>query len=372
MTQNKRRVRLSTQFVRGPILGSAAATASLSSTTGTVSVVSLTGNNQSLGTSSTISIYATPQTAGGIQVTGQTVTWSSASLSIASPGPDSATDPHQVTVYSGLTLGTTTLTATCNGVQSSVATVSVSAGAFNRPVSHNTLLNLSMDTTVGLGFATNSLWNDPTYLSVVSRTDGPESPPNSYRFSWPAGFTDTSPAAKGSKGYTPVREVYVRVRHSIDTPWDYHDSGTNKLFYIGIQGSLTDNEITCSVVGTNQNTAVVKAGCNVAGMSPPSTLPNNVFSGSTYTLGDWHLIECLMTSNSLTAGVPNSDGTLKLWVNGTLYASYTTMKFNTTVVSSTTVMFSTFNLNPTWGGQNSTPKAQTDYMYFDHIYVSGI
>jgi len=58
-----------------------------------------------------------------------------------------------------------------------------------------------------------------------------------------------------------------------------------------------------------------------------------------------------------------ADGQVRWWVDGVLAANYTNAKLRGD-------MFSEFHFSPVWGGLGGT-KARDEYLWVDHIYLSG-
>jgi hypothetical protein len=90
----------------------------------------------------------------------------------------------------------------------------------------------------------------------------------------------------------------------------------------------------------------------------------NVNTSKVMTVGPWHHWEWEMELNTLGS----SNGVFKWWVDGTLITSYSDVVY---ITSGNTFGFYNYRWNPTWGGQGGT-KTRNDYMYMDHIYISGV
>jgi hypothetical protein len=87
-------------------------------------------------------------------------------------------------------------------------------------------------------------------------------------------------------------------------------------------------------------------------------------TGKPITVGSWHQIEVEQRLNTLG----QSDGVLRIWVDGVNVISRTDMTF---VTSSNAAGFNSWRWEPTWGG-GLTPHVGTDYISLDHVYLSGI
>jgi len=92
-------------------------------------------------------------------------------------------------------------------------------------------------------------------------------------------------------------------------------------------------------------------------------LNQNVNRTMLMTAGVWHRWEAVFELNTMG----QANGIFKMWIDGTQTHNYT----NVTYITPTTPNgFNFFKWNPTWGGSGGT-RTRTDYMYIDHVYISG-
>jgi hypothetical protein len=78
--------------------------------------------------------------------------------------------------------------------------------------------------------------------------------------------------------------------------------------------------------------------------------------------GQWHRLEFVIGTN--TPGV--RDGVAKIWLDGTLVASYSDIAWS---ASGSRSLIDQFEISPIWGGVNDQLQT-TQYLYFDHVYAS--
>lgn len=242
----------------------------------------------------------------------------------------------------------------------------------NEPASlrDSMMLDLNMSSkTLGTGFAYSQGWQSGN-VTIESDPGAPRSAPGVLEYAYNVGFSDQ----QGSPGSSSVRwsgggrkTVYVSYWVKIKSPWQYHSTGVNKLFFIGSNAQDANNaEFVCSVLGANETVAQLR--CAVQG-------PLNTGGGTTsgyytanratpgFALNKWHRIEVLLGRN--TGGQPN--GTMKWWVDGELIGEHTNVLYHPTGDA----LFDAITLNPNWGGNAMQLKTQRDAIYLDHVYVSG-
>ena len=97
------------------------------------------------------------------------------------------------------------------------------------------------------------------------------------------------------------------------------------------------------------------------------TPTKNVGTSAAFTAGAWHHIEMVFILND--DGLSN--GVYKMWDNGVLTHNYSNVRMVGTAYG-TTAGFRELHFDPVWGGVNGTYKSRDDFMYIDHIKVSGI
>ena len=120
-----------------------------------VATVQLSQNSLSLTVGATATVVATPLDADGVALTGRTVSWSSGDLTIATVSESG--------IVTAVAAGTTTITATCEGISSSV-TVTVSAVSGDAARGQNGSM---------ASFVADNVFSDGTEFQLVSITGDP-------------------------------------------------------------------------------------------------------------------------------------------------------------------------------------------------------
>lgn len=82
-------------------------------------------------------------------------------------------------------------------------------------------------------------------------------------------------------------------------------------------------------------------------------------------VGVWHHFETYMKLNT----IGQANGVWRWWLDGVLLGEYTNMEF---VNASRSAGFFGRTYDAVWGGSGGTAKARTDYLWLDHMYISGI
>ena len=83
-------------------------------------------------------------------------------------------------------------------------------------------------------------------------------------------------------------------------------------------------------------------------------------------VGQWHRVEILMELGSSPGA---TDGVLRIWVDGTMVHDWTDVAYNSP--SNPSGFYQKHN-SPTWGGGSSPIKTRDDWIYYDHMYMSGV
>lgn len=203
-------------------------------------------------------------------------------------------------------------------------------------------------------------------LSLVQDASAPKSPPNVARLRYPRGFTSGGNSPGGSEvALRGTRRLYVAHWIKLSSNWQGHYSGVNKHYHIWVDGV---NKVVAASVGEGsdplqpqmrlQGLAGRYHGHEDANLSP------NLVPSALFARGVWHKWETV-----LYAGTPgNADGTVDFYLDGRKIGSYSGIPFVRRGGSS---RFSLFKWDPTWGGVGGPAIAADQYMYLDHIYISG-
>jgi hypothetical protein len=342
-----------------------------------------------------LQLSATVRTPSGVPLTGQTVTWASSNAAVATVSADSGDETHTVTVM-GVSVGTATISAT-SGATTTTAPVSVTVGTYpapsrpNEPVGYTRLFEWQMDGvpatdgTLPTGqygvLAGDGYYFDygTDHLSIVADATAPLSPPNVLAVKYTAGlapgYFDGRFGAWNAGATVEYTEMYEQGYFKLvgnGGTWQIPSPGFKMLGYWG----------------TGEDPAVVGATQVYNVVSKADDINEPAGSFSTFTLsiraqgpiswakkanenltkkiavGVWHQYELRMVTNTL--GVSN--GVLQFWLDGTRILNHADIIYRTVANPHT---FFGKGFAPIWGGSGGTPLATTQYVYFDHLYISG-
>ena len=321
--------------------GSAAPVASVS--------VSPTSVSQTAGT--TQQLAATLKDASGNALTGRPVTWASSNPAVASVSGSG--------LESSVTAGSATVTATSEG-QSGTATVTVtvlppppppppppSTGWTNQPGGYSTVTDQAWDGLTTLGW--NSMYNTNGYATIVGDATAPLSPGNVIQYKYPSGFVAGSAPATEWHALPSLTHAYVGLWWKASNPWQGNPTGVNKIQYLF---SNSQGSIFLCMYGSPGGPYELR-------VFPQFTVSQDVWltpnvNHVPVTLGQWHKIEWVVDYNG---------GVVKWWLDGQLIGSYTGIPMPSTPLVE-------YHLTPVWGGVDGV-KSETDYYWYDHVYISG-
>jgi hypothetical protein len=198
---------------------------------------------------------------------------------------------------------------------------------------------------------------DNTPWRLVDDPSAPLSPPSVLRHRYKVGL-------QGGDGYPPI-ELPINVAELFfgfwvrigPVPFQYPDSNHLKYLYV-LQEDAQERR--------NALTLIAEGGRNQPLQAHHEVAQDYIPSGGWYrhgvgmTDGEWQKVECYVKKSS-ARGV--ADGILRLWINGVQALNVTSAHFSD-------ANWSQFHMDPVWGGSGGVLQ-QEQYMYFDHIYLSG-
>ncbi len=291
---------------------------------------------------------ATLKDAAGNVLTGRTVTWSSSAPTVASV---TATG-----LVAGLLAGSATIMATSEG-QSGTAAVTVTTsppppppppGWPNAP-GYPTITDQPWDLLTALGWNLNNGGGNAT-ISVDAAA--PLSAPSVIQFRYPAGFTGGSAPATAWRGLPNLRRIFVGLWWKASSPWQGHSSNVNKIQFMF---PSSGGDIYMAMYGAPGGPYELRVLPQFPGLPSNWFVPN--VTQVPVTLGQWHRIEWLIDYGT------GGNGVLQWWLDGVLLGDYR----NVTYPSGGLIEY---QLSPTWGGIGDV-KAQTDYFWYDHVFITG-
>ena len=234
-------------------------------------------------------------------------------------------------------------------------TISIINGTFTFP-GLNLPVNMTLDEELAYDDAGDLLTPGPNSTADFdgSAISPPESPPEVVRFVYPEGIEDGGVGNNRTDVVSNAVKVYIAVNFYYSDPFQFHISNTKFLYFYktGGGGSL--------VVGFKPITSDRDGEFQVTWDPQVSGSGDSGNSGDVgLARGQWHYMEVLAVMNTATS---EDDGILKIWLDGTLIKSSTTMTYGT----SGTLTWFKWNLDPYFGGSAFDPTDQVQYLYVDH------
>lgn len=346
-------------------VSSFAAVTVLTTPTGTVVV---TPGSVTVNLGATANFSATVRDPSGQILTGRAISWLSSQPFVATIDSNG--------VATALGPGSTTITASSGGINGS-ATLTVPGGSSQVDLSRqpanmtpltdrpfNTQATSLSDVADAEGWAS----SESKYLSTFSITSDPSAPrsPSSVaQLVYPAGMPrdpnlSYSPVTAWIPTPAGTHRVYVSIWLKISSNWRGHNSQANKLMEVFIA-----NHPHCVLGLVGSGNAPLRPSIAING-GPDSRegeyLPSNVAPSVTFSRGDWHRLEMVITAN--TPGV--GDGEATWWMDGQLLGDYRNVMW---VGAAEANHWIQLELQPIWGGRNDQ-LVVTQYLWVDHIYAS--
>ena len=327
-----------------------------------VATVSVSPATASIAVGATQAFTVVLKDAQGNVLTGRSVTWSSSAPTIAILSVTG--------VATGLLAGSSTITATSEG-QSGTATLTVTllppppppSGTWPNEPTGMTLLSDQQWNSLG-SWQLND--NSAGATSLVTLSGLPFSPSGALQDLSPIGMTGGGDAIGPGRAdfFIPAAqqptEIYVGLWVKLSAPFQPHSSGVQKIMYVHDNNGVNFSALWLEIYGT-------AAPFRASLVNQFSGCPTGRFDPNVTTTpigpGEWHRYEMYLKMASTGS---SSDGVLKVWVDGVLNVSRTdvcTMGSNATRMESV-------RLSGMWGGIGDA-KTETDYLWYDHTYVSG-
>jgi hypothetical protein len=250
----------------------------------------------------------------------------------------------------------------------SVAIVSPGAFRVNEPTGYSPLVDHDFSTMTGWSNYTNSA-PQPSATTGTDATE-PVSPSSMVTITLPINMASGPfPGREFSTG--DRSELYVSFIYRIDSPYDYHSSTVNKLFFIKTDQSASNNQVVVTLKGGSEGGAQVRATCqDPSNVGQPGWSADyftvNTGEAGTFALGTWHEIEVIVRQS--TGGLFNGD--LEWWVDGTKLGNHlNVVKYKST---GDAVFRSVFAQMYRGGNPASDPMDATALVKFGHLYASGV
>lgn len=338
-----------------------------------VATVALSPGSVTLDAGKTATVTATLKDAAGNVLTGRSITWSSSNSGVATVSASG--------VVTAVASGSATVTATSDGKSATMAvTVTtpvtnppVQGGKWNEPSGLTPLLHANGTTTnLGSSLFYGAGWTNPSRLAVVADAEAPNG--SALEFRWPQGHGDGSPAMAAWSNWGsspgPQSELYFRVVVKWSPNWDFHTSGTSKIWYFGM--AQPGYQATKWFIGWQAQ----DERRNAYDFGPPgyflavdqSEAPPVQYgqeAGKLLAPGQYYVLEVWLKAQS-AGNVP--DGEIKMWLDGKQLLHRTGQNF--LPLAGGDARFNGVQLYPYWGGTGDTKKVD-DWMRWGEFYMAG-
>jgi hypothetical protein len=313
-----------------------------------VATVTVTPATASIQRGATQQLTAVLADAGGNVLTGRTIAWSSSGMGVATV---SATG-----LVTGVAAGSATITATSEG-RSDTTAVTVTAPPPtawpNEPSGFIVIEDTGWETgTLGNWYRIFTSADKP--INVAAITGSPIGESRALQIDYPQGHV--------GGGGTELRydiptlhrgtEIYVGYYVQVNSAWQGHNSGINKMVYLHDGGSVF-SAMWYEMFGSGSNPLDFYV-VNQSG-SGPAGFHENV-NQITFTRGQWHKVEIYQKQGGA------NDGIVRVWVDGVL-------AIDRSDVDTRTTPFDNITISGIWGGIDDR-KNQADFMRFDRIRIS--
>jgi hypothetical protein len=224
-------------------------------------------------------------------------------------------------------------------------------------------------------------WSNPTTTNYsAAAVSTPSGDGKALRILWPAGLASgKDPGRFSTWDATSItsakrfREVYVSFNARIERSDFENQAVGTKLFYFSYGNTNQVNDAFLMLRNGTGGQAIQQEMELTMYVSPTDDREGgsypyrqNVNSTLKFRAGDWQFVEV-----QVKLGTPNqSDGQVRVWINGTLITDHRGVKFLDTDYDFTQGVFG-LQWSPVWGGVGGT-RTRDDSMVVDNLYASGI
>lgn len=198
-------------------------------------------------------------------------------------------------------------------------------------------------------------------FTIVEDGTAPHSCCTIARMRYQAGHrSGTAPATVQTLAFKPpVEQIYVSIWARISENWFGNQSGTNKMFFLGIRSA---NTIFLSAEGSGNGP--LEPQIRLQGIPDERRRLRPNVRQVRLTRGKWQHWEFHFKLND--PGAPN--GTARMWIDGQPVTEVHDILFRARDAPS--LKWWIFHWSPTYGGGGASPGVE-QYLDFDHVYVSG-
>lgn len=202
-------------------------------------------------------------------------------------------------------------------------------------------------------------WRSHSDLTIVTDTDAPRSPSSVGQALFPAGWTGGYAPIWSEEGITSAgkTELYVSFWLKLSDNWQGHPVNDKLLYF----WTHEDPVVFPVYVGGGDAPLHTQVRIQDVPDGARNLRPN--VTDVTIRRGEWHRWEVLVVSNTGDA----ADGEIHWWLDGRKVGEHRDVRFGT---SSQSKIWNYVSWRPVWGGAGSEIQ-EDQYMWMDHIYVSG-
>lgn len=313
----------------------------------------------SLNPGETTQATATTRDANNNVLTGRAIAWSSDNTAAATVSGSG--------LVTAVAVGTAHIIATSEGQSGNATLTVVAAPPPPPPGSSNEPSGMTLITERAFNALNEPGWNDasgagsspPGSITIFQDATAPKSPSNVLRATYPTGFTSGGDGPGSSDFFlNRPRTLYVSYWARLSSNWYGHDSGVNKQFYAYANGvPVMYMDASCVYNGAITPRIALQ---DTKSNGTSDLLPNLVPSARIIR-GQWYHIEVVLVGN--TAGV--KDGSVDWYLDGVHIGSYS-VQWQTGAAT-----WNLFHYTTIWGGVGGPTVPATQYMDWDHVYLSG-
>jgi len=233
----------------------------------------------------------------------------------------------------------------------------------NEPIDFIMITERSFDSLEENGWGYIS-YTSPDNYKIVSDVSAPYSPNNIGQITYVAGRGGGGEPAKTYVNWNPSKpkKLYVSSWIKLSDNWQGHDTLINKLFYAQIGEGNVLSRFFLHARGANSGTLSPCGMTQGTPLGDQRLLCPNLGSAN-IERGMWHQYELLLVDNT----GDNYDGEYHLWVDGVKVAEYKDIIWTN---GTERKGWRGFEWTPIWGGIGDVIE-QEQYMWMDHVYISG-
>lgn len=209
--------------------------------------------------------------------------------------------------------------------------------------------------------------NSSNKATLVTLAGLPFSPSGALQYEYPVGMLDGGQDNLGpgrADYYFPSSqqptEAYVGLWVKLSNPYQPDSSGVQKYMYLHDNNGIFFSALWFEIYGPDAGSYRVSLVNQFHGCTDVRIDPN--VTQTAIQPGEWHKYEAYV---KLATTPVTNDGVVKVWVDGVLNID----RSDLCTLGQVTNKLESVRLSGMWGGVGTT-KTETDYLWYDHTYVS--